>query len=103
MSVIIANIKLYNPFNNRFLLVNYAILVIMNLFLLCSLGKPELTQAFENNQYPLYKMFFFFLSVYLFGTIVGCIQLDVLTKPYSSCLPNQKKAAARTATWGIYS
>lgn len=96
MSTLIANLKLYNPFNNRYLLFNYILLIILFFFFATKIDQHELTEAFNNNQFPLAHMFLFFVSMDLFGTITATIQMDILTKPFSSCLPDQTKTAART-------
>ena len=96
MSIIIENIKLYNPFNNRYLFFNYTILIIMLFMLAAGIGKNELVKAFSNNQWPFIHMFFLIISMYSLGTITTMVQVEILTKPISSCLPDQNKIAVTT-------
>lgn len=88
MSTLTANIKLFNPINNRLLGLQALVQIIFPLMFI--FGRDEIAKSLENNQYPA-LIFFCFLSTYLLGTLVAVIQVDLLTKPFSACMPNQDK------------
>lgn len=100
MSRLTKNLKLYNPFENGYL-IPYTVLQIIILSIIYFLGT-----IFEGHQpsgdMNKFQFLPFFLahvafsgSMLLFGRMVATIQLDILIKPFSFNLPNQNMTLNR--------
>ena len=90
MSILSANVKLYNPFGNRYLFI-FLLCQLFALFVILGAALCEnhlIEEGFEKNQLQLITLFCLFASMLILGVTTASIQLDILTKPFSSCLPN---------------
>ena len=87
-TILIENIKLYNPLQNRGLLLTYVIaLDILFIFL----PKFNTVPPGPDSIYTVRSMLFFFLSIYLFGAAAVYPQFELMTKPQFLCLPGSQK------------
>lgn len=97
MSSLGANFKLYLPFQkNRF--INNVYLFQFALFLFTFLfpgTKSRMIEAIQLGSYPFNPMLPFFASMFLLGFMVAAIQIDILVKPVSYCMPDHDKASRR--------
>lgn len=97
MSSLSANLKLYLPFQkNRF--VNYLYLIQFAFFLVFLFLpgiKFQMIEAVQLGLYPYAPMLPFFGSMFLIGFMVAVIQIDILVKPVSYCLPDHDKTSQR--------
>ena len=91
MTVLTENIKTHNPFRNRLLAIQVFPQILFPYILLISFGRNSIADAIEGNRFP-GILLFYFISMFLLSALVSTTQIDLLTKPFSSCLPNQGKA-----------
>ncbi len=92
MSIFIENIKLYNPFGNRNILLNYILLIFCTIMLYASLLTVKLNGDTENlKDLSIVSYFIFLFTIYSLGIAVSRIHLDFITKPFASCLPDNYK------------
>jgi hypothetical protein len=89
MSIIRANLKHYSPFQNRSISYYYSLLLIsVGYYLYNALSNNRINNAISHNQtyFPEYDdsllIFMYYISI-----IILRIQLDILSKPFSFCLP----------------
>ena len=97
MSILSANVKLYNPFGNRYLFI-FPLCQLFALFVILGAALCEnhlLEEGFEKNQLQLITMLCIFGPMFILGSTTASIQLDILTKPFSLCLPNHNKIPGR--------
>jgi hypothetical protein len=88
MSILGANLKLYSPFQKQSLL--FKVFFFMEIVFL--LRFSELITEFTSGKQISYAMIIWiFLSILIFGEIIAMVQIDVLSKPFSFCLPNHNK------------
>ena len=93
MSILHANLKLYYPVKNIYFFLNsvYQFFALLGILVIWW-GKK---QSAMDNQYSLIYLIPLSISMFMLGTMTAGIQLDVLTKPFSSCLPNHNKIPSR--------
>ena len=94
MSIIRANLKLYNPFNNSYLLRSSFFHLVL-LFYPVSLAvfyKADMVPGFSiHSAYILLSILCFCIYMIFLGETVSIIQLEILSKPLSFCLPYHDK------------
>ena len=97
MSILTENIKLYNPLNNGFLLYNCIILIALFLIIPLSAGDVQMKMAknLADNNMPFLPIMFLFMSMFYLGAMIAIIQAEVMTKPFTSCLPALHKISAK--------
>ncbi|NLD36741.1 MAG: hypothetical protein GX654_07730 [Desulfatiglans sp.] len=92
MSILGANLKLYSPFQKQSLLFKTFFFMELVFLLRFSVIITEFTNG---KQIPYAMIFWIFICIFLFGEIIAMIQFDVLSKPFSFCLPNHKNIPRR--------
>ncbi len=90
MTVITENIKTHNPFRNRITGFQAFTQMMFPFILLNSFCRNAMEKAIEANLFPGIVVLFF-ISMFLLSSMVAVTQLELLSKPFSSCLPNQGK------------
>lgn len=97
MSSLSANLKLYLPFQkNRF--INYLYLIQFAFFLIFLFlpgTRFQMIEAIQLGLYPYSPMLPFFGSMFLIGFMVAAVQIDILVKPVSYCMPDHNKTSLR--------
>jgi hypothetical protein len=93
MSILRANLRLYYPVKSIYFFLNavYQFLALLGILVIWWGNK----QSAMDNQYSLMYLIPLFISMFMLGAMTTGIQLDVLTKPFSSCLPNHHKIPSR--------
>ncbi len=98
MSRITENLKLYTPFSpfrGRVLLVGFSIQAFFILLIILLNNHTEARVAAENiKSYKLiniYLYIFFLVAMFQAGTMLSMVQLDIITKHFSICLPLRNK------------
>lgn len=99
MSMLIENLKLYIPFQKQpivyklllFLLLFFFILIFVAIRIINIL--PEFIEI-NNFRFLIFIIFSYFLA--LSGVLVQMLQMDILSKPFSFCLPGHHKVLRKT-------
>jgi hypothetical protein len=90
MSILTENIKLYNPLGNRYIL-GLTISLYMVFLTTCLLGIWSQYNVKISQTMATTALFFFLGSMVVLGTSIARVQLEILTKPFSYCIPDQHK------------
>ena len=99
MSPLGTNLKLYLPFQkNRFVNNLYLIqIVLLSIFYFPPETKVQMIKAVQHGIYPFTPMLPFFISMAMLGFMVAALQIDILVKPVSSCIPGLENNFFKTA------
>jgi hypothetical protein len=98
MSILGANLKLYIPFQKQPLMVQVCLvleLLFITVFLVVTLSQNLMANLFQCNQFSFYWLLITFMFIFIIGQMIAMIQLDVLSKPFSFCLPSHHKVPQR--------
>lgn len=97
MSSLRANLKLYSPFQkNQFITILYILqFVFFLLVFFYHEENPWVIRTIQGGRYPFSLMLPFFGSMIILGFMVTAIQIDILIKPLSYCLPGHEKTSKR--------
>ncbi len=92
MSILTTNLKIYNPLEHRsdktLFLKNIGIGFLVLMFSGRALYELNLYKAILHNQYSFTTVSYLFFAMYFMGMTVASIRLDIITKPFSYCLPD---------------
>jgi hypothetical protein len=92
MSILTENMKLYNPFGNRQVLLNYILLLFCLIMIYTSLLPTKLNGDAQNlKDTSIVAYFILLFAIYSLGIAVSRVYLDIITKPFASCLPDNYK------------
>lgn len=90
MSILTENMKLYNPSGNRYIFGQTISLLIIFLTA-CLIGVWSQNNVKISQSMATLAIFFFLGSMVMLGISIARVQLDILTKPFSYCIPEQHK------------
>ncbi len=93
MSILAANLKLYSPFQKQSFL--YKVYLFLEVFLVVGFT-GAMTEMTHGEKLPLSILALPFVFLFLFGQIVAMVQIDVLSMPFSLCLPGHNNVPRRT-------
>jgi hypothetical protein len=94
MSILGANLKLYIPFQRQPLMFQVYLvleLLLIIVFIGATLSQDSMADLAQCNQFSYHWLFIFFMFILFIGQMIAMLQLDVLSKPFSFCLPNHHK------------
>ena len=89
MSILGANFKLYNPFMRQ--PIGYIFFFFCNIILLGALYAAPIFTTAKEIQFPFILLILLGLFLFFFGQMITVIQIDILSKPFTFCLPNNNK------------
>jgi hypothetical protein len=98
MSILCENLKLYIPFQKQPLMFQVYLvleLLLIIVFIGATLSQDSMVDLAQCNQFSYHWLFIIFMFILFIGQMIAMLQLDVLSKPFSYCLPNHHKIPQR--------
>lgn len=89
MTILGTNLKIYMPFQKQSL--GYKFIMILNLCLYSILCLPAIIREKNIQEFPFFIIIIFSLSVFMLGQMTAMMQINILTRPMSYCLPGYDK------------
>ncbi len=100
MSSLSANLKLYLPFQNKFVTGLYLLQALWVTLLFADMQiRINMSEVIQSGQYPYTPIVPFFYSMFIFGIIASSVQYGILLKPVSGLLPHHATVRIKTITY----